>query len=355
MDPHQFAYQANRSVEDAINLAVHSTLQHLESSNTYARMLFIDFSSAFNTIDPLILFSRLQAMNIDIALCHWILDFLRNRTQTVKVNNATSCPLTLNTGAPQGCVLSPLLFSIYTNDLRSHHHSVKMLKYADDTTIIGLIRDEDESQYIKEVNWAVDWCRKNKLHLNASKTKEIVVDLRRRPNTKALVNIFDQPITLTESFTFLGSYISQNLKWDINTSHLIKKAQQRLYFLRQLKKFHVNKHLLVLFYKAIIESIITASISVWYGSSDSRTKMKLERVVTKASNIIGCDLPSVLSLYAERSLNRAKNIIRDSSHPSHDFFELLPSGRRYRSMRAGTTRLNNSFFPSAIRLLNSQS
>ena len=67
---------------------------------------------------------------------------------------------------------------------------------------------EDESQYIKEVNWAVDWCRKNKLHLNASKTKEIVVDLRRRPNTKALVNIFDQPITLTDSFAFLGSYIS---------------------------------------------------------------------------------------------------------------------------------------------------
>src|SRR4029434_3580012 len=164
---------------------------------------------------------------------------------------------------------------------------------------------------------------------------------------KALVNIFEQPITLTDSLTFLGSYISQNMKWDINTTHLIKKAQQRL------KRFHVNKHLLVLFYKAILESIITASITVWYGSSDSRTKKKLERVVTKASNI-GCDLPSVLSLYAERSLNRARKIIRDSSHPSQDFFKLLPSGRCYRSMRAGTTCLNNSFFPSAIRL-NSQS
>ena len=109
----------------------------------------------------------------------------------------------------------------------------------------------------------------------------------------------------------------------------------------------------MLFYKAIIESIITASITVWYGSSDSRTKKKLERVVTKASNI-GCDLPSVLSLYVERSLNRAKKIIRDSSHPSQDFFKLLPSGRCYRSMRAGTTCLNKSFFPSAIRL-NSQS
>ena len=85
-----------------------------------ARLMFIDFSSAFNTSDPLILFSRLKAMNINSALCHWILDFLRNIIQSVKVNNTISCPLSLNTGAPQGCALSSLLLSIYTNDMRAH-------------------------------------------------------------------------------------------------------------------------------------------------------------------------------------------------------------------------------------------
>ena len=59
------------------------------------------------------------------------------------------------------------------------------MKYADETTIIGLISDDDESQYHKEVKWAMDWCTENKLHLNASKNKEMVVDIRRRPNTKA--------------------------------------------------------------------------------------------------------------------------------------------------------------------------
>jgi hypothetical protein len=106
--------------------------------------------------------------------------------------------------------------------------------------------------------------------------------------------------------------------------------------------FHASRNLLVLFYKAIIESIITSSFTVWYGSSDSRTKRKLERVVTKASNITGCDLPSIHSLYLERSLNRANKIIRDTSHPSHDLFQLRPSGRRYRSLKTGMTSFNNS-------------
>ncbi|KAJ8364950.1 hypothetical protein SKAU_G00137810 [Synaphobranchus kaupii] len=115
LDPYQFAYRTNRSVEDAVSLVLHHTLQHLETPNTYARILFIDFSSAFNTIIPTKLFSKLQDMNINPAINYWILDFLNNRTQTVKVDHRTSRPRPLSTGAPQGCVLSPLLFSLYSN------------------------------------------------------------------------------------------------------------------------------------------------------------------------------------------------------------------------------------------------
>lgn len=95
-----------------------------------------------------------------------------------------------------------------------------------------------------------------------------------------------------------------------------------------------------------------SSITVWYGSSDSHTKRKLENVITKATSIIGCDLPSVLSLY---TLNRATKIITDSSHPGHGLFQLLPSGRHCRSLRSGTMHINISFFPSVIRLLNFKS
>ena len=75
-------------------------------------MLFIDFSSAFNTIIPLKLDTKLKSLNS--SLCSWILDFLTERRQVVKMGSMTSTPLTLSTGAPQGCVLSPLLYSLYT-------------------------------------------------------------------------------------------------------------------------------------------------------------------------------------------------------------------------------------------------
>ena len=85
--------------------------------------------------------------------------------------------ITTNTGTPQGCVLSPSLFILYTNDCVSDKDSVHILKYADDTAILGLIRD-DESQYRNSVETFVQYCEDNHLNLNVKKTKEIVFDFR---------------------------------------------------------------------------------------------------------------------------------------------------------------------------------
>jgi hypothetical protein len=72
-------------------------------------MLFIDFSSAFNTIVPSKLIIKFGALGLNPALCNWVLDFLMGRPQVVKAGHNMSTLLFLNTGAPQGCVLSPLL------------------------------------------------------------------------------------------------------------------------------------------------------------------------------------------------------------------------------------------------------
>ncbi len=181
LDPLQFAYRANRSVDDAVNMGLNYILQHLDKPGNYARILFVDFSSAFNTIMPDLLSDKLTQLSVPTSICQWITSFLTDRQQLVRLGKLTSRTLTISTGAPQGCVLSPLLFSLYTNDCTSKDPSVKLLKFADDTTVIGLIKDGDESSYRQEVEQLAVWCSLNNLELNTLKTVEMIVDFRRNP------------------------------------------------------------------------------------------------------------------------------------------------------------------------------
>ncbi len=126
-------------------------------------MLFVDYSSAFNTIVPATLVAKLQTLGLNRSLCSWILDFLTGRSQVVRMGNNTSSPLILNTGAPQGCVLSPLLYSLYTHDCTATHSSNVIVKFADDTTVIGLITDNDETAYREEVSTLTKWCQETTL------------------------------------------------------------------------------------------------------------------------------------------------------------------------------------------------
>ncbi|KAK9515536.1 hypothetical protein VZT92_026176 [Zoarces viviparus] len=274
LDPLQFAFRANRSVDDAVNMGLHYMLQHLDSPGTYARVLFVDFSSAFNTINPAMLQSKLSQLTVPASTCQWVTNFLTDRTQQVRMGKITSSIRTISTGAPHGCVLSPLLFSLYTNDCTSVDPTVKLLKFADDTTVIGLIRDGNESVYRREVERLALWCGQNNLELNKLKTVEMTVDFRRSPPTLPPLTTNNNTVPAVETFKFLGSTISRDLKWAPNINTIMKKVQQRLYFLRQLRKFNVPQELLNLFYSAIIQSILCSSITVWFGSATIQDRLQ---------------------------------------------------------------------------------
>ncbi len=125
--------EPNRSVDDVVNMGLHNILQHLDKPGNYTRILFVDFSLAFNTIMPYRLSDKLTQLSVPTSICQWTPSFLTDRQQLVRLGKLTSRTLTISTGAPQGCVLSPLLFSLYTNDCTSKDPSVKLPKFADDS------------------------------------------------------------------------------------------------------------------------------------------------------------------------------------------------------------------------------
>ena len=136
-----------RSTEDALISLIDTVTEHLDSNakNT-VRALFIDFSSAFNTINPKILVDKLVRYDLHPNILNWLYDFLTNRKQRVITSLSTSESLSTSTGSPQGCVISPLLFSMYVVDMPSVNSNIKLVKYADDTVIMELLSDNQSSQ-----------------------------------------------------------------------------------------------------------------------------------------------------------------------------------------------------------------
>ena len=112
-------------------------------------------------------------MSVNKQLILWVADFLVRRKQFVKVNSIRSHIRLTNTGSPQGSVISPTLFTIFTSDCSplDTDSNDKLYKFADDKALVGLITADEITDYEQEVNRLVTWCDSNNLILKVKKTK----------------------------------------------------------------------------------------------------------------------------------------------------------------------------------------
>lgn len=116
-------------------------------------------------------------MDVNPFIIKWYFSFLTNRTQQVKVNKKISNPQDISTGAPQGCVSSPVLFTLYTNSCVRNNSNTYIVKFSDDTAILSLLyKDQDISSYCSEINQFIEWCDANHLIVNVKKTEEMIFD-----------------------------------------------------------------------------------------------------------------------------------------------------------------------------------
>ncbi|TWW54867.1 hypothetical protein D4764_0229500 [Takifugu flavidus] len=309
-DPLQFAYQPKVGVDDAVIYLLQRAYSSLDRLNTTVRVMFFDFSSAFNTIQPRLLRAKLEKMQMDAPLVSWIEDDLTGRPQFVRLRSCVSDPLMSNTGAPQGTVLSPFLFTTYTADFQYHSETCHLQKYSDDTVIVGCVENGQEDEYRDLVESFVRWSRENLLQLNVTKTKEMVVDFRK-----------------ASSWVF---QLDNKLEWSTNTDAVYKKAMSRLYFLRRLR-------MLQMFYQSVMASTIFFAAVCWGTGIKAKDANRLNR------SVVGCRLDNVDEVVRDRMVLKLWTIM-DSPPPPP------PIHSRLLQPRCSEERYRKSFLPSTIRL-----
>lgn len=202
----------------------------------------------------------------------------------------------------------------------------------------------------------VTWSESNHLQLNVTKTKEVVVDLRRLKAPVTPTSIKGVSVEVVEEYKYLGVYLDHKLNWCKNVDTVYRKGQSRLYFLRQLRSFNICRTMLRMFYESVVASAIMYAAVCWGSSLRVRDINRLNRIIKKAGHVVGEELDSLIEVSERRMLSKIKTI-RD--FPSHPLYNVLTSykssfSNRFLFPRCTTERHRKSFLPVAIKLLNSE-
>ena len=149
------------------------------------------------------------------------------------------------------------------------------------------------------------------------KTKELVFDFRKRTCVHNSITINGEDIEQVHSYKYLGTTIDDKLTFSDHVKLSKSKAHQRLFFLRKLKKFHVDTTIMQFFYHSVIQSILTFNIICFYGLLSNESKKEIDKVVKLAGRICGNKslFPSISFIFTDFVQRKTSKILKDPSHP----------------------------------------
>ena len=283
----QYGYRTKHSTTHA-GIELVDRIQKLWVANEIPLCIFLDLSKAFDTLNYDVLLWKLSFYGVRGSALQLIKDYLTNRKQFVSFNGSESDLLPLNIGVPQGSILGPLLFIIYTNDIHTSSSLFDFILYADDTSLVStkelLVKSKLDptaisSEFLKVTTWLIE----NRLSLNGSKTMAMLFHHQNKKNVMIPeIQYGDTPVKFTKEFKFLGLVLDSSLSWKPHITYLSKKLMSAIGALNRVKHF-LNSDIKLKIYSALFHSFLNYGTILW-GDSNSFLKKLQNRALRLVLN-----------------------------------------------------------------------
>ena len=266
---HQFGFRKGRSPVDALLSLTDKVCNAFDSKETLL-VEYLDLSKAFDCMCHTTLIRKLYAYNLHPLSCRLLTSFLSSRMQRVSFEGKQSEDIPIKLGIPQGSILGPLLFIIFTNDFASHLKEGGTILYADDTTLTSSGKCLQKAAESAETSRLIasDWFNSNNLVINKKKCVNMHFTLKLMDT--ANLDSSTSP-TFEHSVNFLGLTFDSKLRWDLHGDCVNKKINKNIYLLRNLAS-NVSQVTLKACYFGIIHNILNYGLLIW-GHSSSRHRL----------------------------------------------------------------------------------
>ena len=278
---HQFGFRAKHSTTQQCHRVVDTIASTLEQKQ-YCSAAFLDEAQAFDRVWHAGLLWKLKNI-LPLTYYRILRSYLSNRFFKVSQGSALSSLRSIKAGVPQGSILAPLLYSVYSADIPLHPHTI-LSTFADDKAILSKHPNPVlASSHLQEhLNSLQSWFRKWKMKINTQKSVHITFTLCRSTCPPVTLNLV--PLPVADSVKYLGLYIDKKLTWNPHTrlkrQELNRKYKMLLRLLDHRSTLSLNNKLLI--YNSIIKPTWTYGIELWGSAKPSN----IHRIQTLQSIIL---------------------------------------------------------------------